>query len=149
MNKNAFAELEQSVQANLDNDVDSPPFALIVSDANNLKLINDTQGHAAGDEYIRASAKLLCDIFAHSPVFRVGGDEFAVFLRGSDYSNRKTLMKRLQDQVLENRQTHSGPVLAAGMAEFVQGTDTLVSDVFNRADQEMYANKQALKSISP
>ena len=38
------------------------------------------------DEYIKKSAKLLCDIFDHSPVFRVGGDEFVVFLRGDDYS---------------------------------------------------------------
>ena len=37
-------------------------------------------GLVAGDEYSKASAKLLCDIFDHSPVFRVGGDEFVVFL---------------------------------------------------------------------
>ncbi len=54
-----------------------------VCDSNNLKQINDTRGHATGDEYIRASARLLCDIFVHSPVFRVGGDEFIVFLRGN------------------------------------------------------------------
>ena len=144
-NKNAFTELVQSVQANIDNGLDYLPFAISVCDANNLKKINDTLGHVAGDEYIKASAKLLCDIFNHSPVFRVGGDEFAVFLRGSDYTNRESLMEKLRNQVLENQRTGSGPVLASGIAEFIPETDNIVSDIFDRADRAMYANKQSLK----
>jgi diguanylate cyclase (GGDEF)-like protein len=144
-NKNAYMELAESVQGNMDNGMDYLPFGLVVCDANNLKLINDTQGHAAGDEYIKASARLLCDIFVHSPVFRVGGDEFAVFLRGSDYSRRESLMKRLRDQVLENKKTGSGPVLASGMAEYEPKNDNFVAEVFERADKEMYENKQDLK----
>lgn len=61
-----------------------PASLLVVCDSNNLKQINDTQGHAAGDEYIRASARLLCDSF--------------------------------------------------------------VSDIFERADKEMYDDKQRLKN---
>ena len=88
---------------------------------------------------------LLCDIFDHSPVFRVGGDEFVVFIRGNDYSNREELMKKLQDQVFENKRTGNGPVLASGMAEYVPETDRLVSKIFERADRKMYENKQQLK----
>ena len=148
-NKTAYKELEQNVQSNIDNGVDYLPFALIVCDTNNLKLINDTKGHVAGDEYIKASAKLLCDIFSHSPVFRVGGDEFVVFLRGNDYSNRVELMNRLHDQVLENQGKDSGPVLASGIAEYIHETDSLVSEIFDRADRAMYADKQRLKSAQP
>ena len=145
-NKTAYKELEKSVQSNIDNGMDYLNFALVVCDSNNLKMINDTLGHAAGDEYIRASAQILCDIFVHSPVFRVGGDEFVVFLRGSDYSSRKELMEKLRSKVLENKKNGDGAVLASGMAEYQPETDSFVSDIFDRADKEMYADKQSLKA---
>ena len=145
-NKTAYRELEQSAQGNIDNGMDYLTFALVVCDTNNLKLINDTQGHAAGDEYIKASARLLCDIFVHSPVFRVGGDEFVVFLRGSDYSSRHELMDKLRSQVLDNKKMGAGVILASGMSEYKPESDSFVSEIFERADKEMYENKQSLKS---
>ena len=144
-NKTAFTELEQSVQADIEGNTDLPHFALVVCDLNDLKKINDTEGHKAGDEYIRSSAKLLCDIFAHSPVFRIGGDEFAVFLSGSDLDLSKQLMNKLRSEVLANLDKHEGPVIAAGMAEFKPGDDLNVTDVFDRADQLMYEDKRKLK----
>ena len=144
-NKTAYNELEKSVQANIDNGMDYLPFALVVCDTNNLKRINDTEGHVAGDEYIKKSAKLLCDTFVHSPVFRVGGDEFVVFLRGDDYSNRENLMNKLYAQIEENLQSKSGPIVASGMAEYIPETDSLVSEIFDRADKAMYKNKRQLK----
>ncbi|MCR5289753.1 MAG: GGDEF domain-containing protein [Treponema sp.] len=144
-NKTAYKELEASAQGNIDNGLDYLNFALVVCDTNNLKLINDTQGHTAGDEYIRASARLLCNIFIHSPVFRVGGDEFVVFLRGNDYFARHELMDKLRSQSIENKKAGTGVVLAAGMAEYNPEKDTLVSDIFERADKEMYEDKKKLK----
>jgi diguanylate cyclase (GGDEF)-like protein len=102
-----------------------------------LKPINDTQGHVAGDEYIKASARLLCDIFVHSPVFRVGGDEFVVFLRGSDYSSRHELMDKLRSQVLDNKKMGAGVILASGLSEYKPESDSFVSDIFERADKEL------------
>ncbi len=145
-NKTAYNELERSVQANIDNGMDYLPFGLVVCDANNLKVINDTEGHAAGDEYIKKSAQLLCNTFVHSPVFRIGGDEFVVFLRGSDYANKESLMKSLRAQVLENQRSGFGPVLASGMAEYLPKKDTLVAEIFDRADKEMYKNKRTIKA---
>ena len=144
-NKTAYMELEKSVQSNIDNGTECLPFAIVICDANNLKRINDSEGHVAGDEYIKESAMFLCDIFDHSPVFRVGGDEFVVFLRGNDYSNRAELMKKLQDQIHKNLQSGSGPILASGIAEYTPETDSLVSEIFDRADREMYEDKQELK----
>ncbi|MBO4679760.1 MAG: GGDEF domain-containing protein, partial [Lachnospiraceae bacterium] len=146
-NKTAYKELEKSVQSNIDNGMDYLPFAIVVCDANNLKQINDTLGHVAGDEYIKSSAMLLCHIFEHSPVFRVGGDEFVVFLRANDYSNRVELMNKLRETVCENQKSGSGPVLASGMATYAPEKDRLMSEVFDRADKEMYDNKQRLKMM--
>ena len=141
-----YKELEESVQSNIDSGMDYLPFALIVCDANNLKEINDTQGHVAGDEYIKESAKLLCNIFKHSPVFRIGGDEFVVFLRGDDYDRKQELMDKLRNQVLENKESGVGAVLASGIAEYDPENDSLVSEILDRADRAMYENKQKLKA---
>ncbi|MEE3468483.1 MAG: GGDEF domain-containing protein [Eubacterium sp.] len=144
-NKTAYAELEESVQENLDKGIDYLPFAIAVCDINDLKTINDTEGHKAGDEYICAASKLLCDIFAHSPVFRIGGDEFVVFLRGEDYTAREELLGRLRVKIFENLVQKNGPVIAIGVAAFEQGTDKRMSDVFERADGMMYEDKRTLK----
>lgn len=146
-NRTAYKELEESVQGNMDNGLYYLTFALVVCDTNNLKQINDTRGHTAGDEYIRSSAQLLCDFFAHSPVFRVGGDEFVVFLRGNDYSARHEIMDKLRRQVLENKKKGEGVIMAAGMAEYNPENDNFVSDIFERADKEMYEDKKKLKAL--
>ena len=93
----------------------------------------------------KQSAMLLCEIFDHSPVFRVGGDEFVIFLRGADFSNRTELMNTLHSRIKENQQSGQGPVLASGMAEYIPETDSLVSEILERADSKMYEDKQALK----
>ena len=146
-NKTAYKELEASVQGNIDNCIDYLEFGLVVCDANNLKYINDTFGHAAGDEYIKSAARILCDIFVHSPVFRVGGDEFVVFLRGGDFAIRHELMEKLRNQVLENNKAGNGVVLAAGMSDYNPETDKYVVEIFERADKEMYEDKQRLKAL--
>ena len=146
-NRTAYKELEESVQGNMDNGLYYLTFALVVCDTNNLKQINDTRGHTAGDEYIRSSAQLLCEFFAHSPVFRVGGDEFVVFLHGNDYSARHEIMDKLRRQVLENKKKGEGVIIAAGMAEYNPENDNFVSDIFERADKEMYEDKKKLKAL--
>lgn len=146
-NRTAYKELEESVQGNMDNGLYYLTFALVVCDTNNLKQINDTRGHSAGDEYIRSSAQLLCEFFAHSPVFRVGGDEFVVFLHGNDYSARHEIMDKLRRQVIENKKKGEGVIIAAGMAEYNPENDNFVSDIFERADKEMYEDKKKLKAL--
>ena len=54
-------------------------------DLNNLKTINDTYGHDKGNIAIMKLANMICEVFSKSPVFRIGGDEFAVILFKKDY----------------------------------------------------------------
>jgi diguanylate cyclase (GGDEF)-like protein len=56
-------------------------FGIAVVDLNYLKMYNDTYGHEKGDIAIRTVCNLTCETFKHSPVFRYGGDEFAVILQ--------------------------------------------------------------------
>lgn len=85
--------------------------------------------------------------FKHSPVFRIGGDEFVAFLEGNDYRNRKELMAEFETQIEEN--LHSGGVVvASGLAVFRPGYDNSYRRVFERADQRMYDRKGSLKAMA-
>lgn len=145
-NKMAYHELEETVRSNIESGADEK-FAIVVCDINNLKVVNDTQGHKAGDEYIRASCRLICNVFTHSRVFRIGGDEFVAFLGSGDFDDRAALMDKLYRTVLDNLKNGEGPVVAAGISDFDKQTDDKMSDVFERADRAMYAQKNRLKEI--
>lgn len=120
-------------------------FAVVVCDVNGLKYVNDTLGHAAGDEHIKNACKLICDLYDHSPVFRIGGDEFVVILRGQDFDNRKEIFDALNRRVEENISCNE-VVIAAGMAEY-DAEDIQLHDTFHRADQRMYLRKTQLKQM--
>ena len=145
-NRTAFHELEESVQKNMDNGSSYMPFALVLCDINGLKFTNDTLGHKAGDELIRSSCRLICNVFTHSPIFRIGGDEFVAYLGSDDYHNKEALFDRLCDQVRDNLNMKEGPVIAAGIAVFEPQKDKKFADVFSRADAMMYEEKSRLKS---
>lgn len=148
-NKNAYKDFA----ADLDRRIGEPAeldFAVLVCDINNLKKINDTLGHMDGDKYIKNASQLICNTFVHSPVFRVGGDEFVVVLQGRDYKNRDNLVRRFQSVVSYNATyevTPARPVVASGMCEYVPGKHTKTAEVFSEADRLMYENKQRLKRI--
>lgn len=128
-NKNAFKEYSESIDDKIKSGEKNFSFGLILCDMNDLKLINDTRGHNFGDEYIQRASRIICNIFTHSPVFRIGGDEFVVVLTGEDYENRRELLNLLIVESLENKKSRSGPVIAAGMAEYKAGSDKSFSKV--------------------
>lgn len=144
-NKTAYHEMEKELQQRIE--AGSEPFGLVVCDINGLKVINDTEGHKAGDDYIKACCALICRLFQHSPVFRVGGDEFVVILQGQDYESRESLLATLRRKVEENIRIGEGSVVASGLAEYRPGEDRAVGDVFNRADTLMYEDKARLKEM--
>ena len=122
-------------------------FAIIIFDVNNLKITNDTIGHEAGDQLIIEGSRYICNTFKHSPVFRLGGDEFAAVLQGSDYQNRLELVRGFQ-QKMEKELFIAGAVsIASGIADYNPEKDINVSDVFKRADEEMYRNKKSMKAL--
>lgn len=143
-NRTAFLEVENELQ----NDISEgtiASFGICICDLNDLKVINDTQGHKAGDDYIKNACRIICQRFSHSPVFRVGGDEFVVILKEKAYDNRETTVAAFKRQVEDFLRTDSGPVIAIGLAEFESGKDETVEAVIKRADDRMYENKARLK----
>ena len=143
-NKNAFAEYAEEIKKEIISVPEQLHFGIVMCDMNDLKKINDTRGHSFGDEALMRTSRLICEIFDHSPVFRIGGDEFVVILDGRDYDDRDSLLEKLRKESLANKRSRSGPEVACGMAIFENG-DTF-DTVLHRADQEMYINKKELKS---
>ena len=140
---NAARTLEKDLKERLVNE-----FGIAMIDLNNLKVINDSYGHANGNLYIAGACHIVCTIFRHSPVFRVGGDEFIVILKNSDYEHRHELVESANQKFFEtendmSREPWERYSVAIGLAEYKPG-DT-VDAVGKRADEEMYNNKQKMK----
>ncbi|MBR6220904.1 MAG: GGDEF domain-containing protein [Clostridia bacterium] len=148
-NKGAFSTAIDSLQKQVDEEGGQTAFAIGVFDCDDLKSVNDQYGHDKGDIYLKTACRLICRIFDHSPVFRIGGDEFAVILRNQDYENREQLVSQFERERerinadSENRwkQIH----IAMGIAVFDADIDSYVIDTVRRADKIMYADKQARK----
>ncbi|MCR5417829.1 MAG: diguanylate cyclase [Lachnospiraceae bacterium] len=147
-NKNAFVEYSQDMDRRIGEGWEDLSFGVVMCDINDLKLINDTRGHSFGDETIQRASRMICNVFKHSPVFRIGGDEFVAVLTGGDLEQREHLVQKLQEESAANGRTRSGPVVACGLAVYDRGTDVGFDAVFKRADRLMYENKNDIKSRS-
>lgn len=149
--KAAYKEEVRKLNLNIENGFTQ--LGIIMFDVNNLKSINDQYGHEAGDAYILNGCKLICTTFKHSPVFRIGGDEFVAILTGKDLLNVESLMKRFYDRMNEKASTATKPEdkvsVSAGYATFREDTDSELQDVFKRADTRMYTNKDKMKKGLP
>ena len=141
--KGSFREMERTINKEI-RDGSAGAFAIVYCDINDLKSVNDRQGHAEGDEYIKQAARIISHIYKGSAVFRVGGDEFIVVLRGADYEKRDHLYKMIS--ALNYARPVGRPiVIAVGMAVFDEARDMTVAAVTERADKAMYENKRELK----
>ncbi len=143
-NVNSYTEFKESIEANVRNGKINE-FAVVVFDLNDLKYVNDNLGHEAGDQYIKDGCTLICKTFTHSPVFRIGGDEFAAFLTNEDYNNRDELINEFNARVEDNL-TNGGAVVSAGISVYDAEKDTGYDEVFARADVLMYDRKKELKA---
>ena len=136
-------------QKEIDGDIaggQTEPFSVVVCDVNGLKHVNDTYGHKAGDEYICAAASMICEIYHHSPVYRLGGDEFTVVLTGHDYEVREELLQMLHNRSVDNISL-GRVVVSGGMSDYDPQSDHFFHAVFERADEFMYKEKMLLKSL--
>ena len=148
-NKAGYGAYMQKIQDLLDSSAQKPEFAIGVFDCDNLKYINDFYGHDKGDIYIKKASQLICRTFQHSPVFRIGGDEFAVILENDDFRDREKLFAQFRKERAEIRASaeHEWEQanISMGAAVYDPETDPAVIDVARRADKAMYENKRLRK----
>lgn len=146
-NKMAYDNYLADLKIRIDNG-EIKSYGIIVLDLNNLKEINDTYGHENGNAYLINSCKLICQIFTHSPVFRIGGDEFIVILTGKDLECHDELLRQLKES-MDLTKNASFPWKQISIAHGISIAEiakiTTVEETFNKADKNMYENKHAIK----
>lgn len=148
-NRTAFENTKQTIQSRI-NSGETPTYAIAMFDVNNLKEVNDILGHKMGDIYIKNACAVICTTFKHSPVFRIGGDEFVAIVSNSDYKNREHLMTKFRESVSKVSYAATPDVnnvsIASGIADFnmISGND--FDAVLKIADEEMYKNKKEMKA---
>ena len=143
-NKHAYAHWEEDINGRIKAGVQEP-FAIVVCDINDLKTANDMYGHKEGDICIKNACARICGVFGHSPVFRVGGDEFIVILTGEDYIQRQKLLEKINALPKDLSKVRPGETISAGLAVYDNEKHPSVLSVAEEADKAMYEKKQALK----
>ncbi len=125
-------------------------------DINNLKKVNDTYGHAMGDDYIKGCVNIIASAFReYGRVFRTGGDEFvAILQRGEDGEDLAGLYKKCEERMLSQIELYNQkmdfPVpfsIAYGMAECDLETENLAEKEI-LADKRMYEKKKNMKELA-
>lgn len=124
---------------------------LLYADLNGFKAVNDTLGHAAGDELLRDVAGSLAHVFRASDVIgRLGGDEFAILLAECDASDVEPVTARLRDAMARRFPVDRGPDLPAkvlhvsaamGHAVYPDDAENL-EELIRIADARMYVDKR-------
>ncbi|WP_407429487.1 GGDEF domain-containing protein [Treponema sp.] len=119
-------------------------FGIVIFDVNDLKLTNDTKGHEEGDKLIKSACKIINQYFTDTPVYRIGGDEFVVFLMGENYKKSSDFISNFNRKIDENRSAKK-VVIASGFAGFEEITEKSYKTLFELADSRMYERKKELK----
>ncbi len=125
--------------------------SLISFDLDRFKLVNDSAGHAAGDEVLRRFATILTDLVRETDVVaRLGGDEFAIFLPGTDGEGARAvadeILSHLRDNPIEVDREGIGSVTlstSGGITQLGGRDDVEAKDLLAEADSALYAAKRA------
>jgi diguanylate cyclase (GGDEF)-like protein len=122
---------------------------LLYADLDNLKTINDTHGHLAGDRVLADAARIFRETFRESDIIaRMGGDEFAMILMRSPETGISAVRARLQQRIDEYNTRRDGALkLSVSLGIAICEPDQLVSvdELVREADARMYEDKQRKK----
>jgi len=144
-------EFELRLGEELGERANAEPAAALFIDLDRFKAVNDSSGHAAGDVLLKnIAAILLGRARTHDTVARIGGDEFAVLLRGCDTRAAERIAASICARVADHRlewgsgeQAHSLSVGASIGIVAIDATFSAVKDVLEAADEACYEAKRA------
>ncbi len=143
-NKGAYIEVTNELDRKIHEGM--ADFGVAVFDVNGLKAVNDNQGHEYGDMLIRDAAMALKLTFGEEKVYRVGGDEFVMIWEGAREDKMKEAMTRFSAELQEinsGEVTYGTPLtISKGYSLYDEKADESYHEVFQRADTEMYHDKE-------
>jgi diguanylate cyclase (GGDEF)-like protein len=146
-NRRAFMrELERGVAESVEAE---NPLALVVLDLDGLKEVNDRHGHAAGDDCIVRIGRLLrTELRPHDRAFRIGGDEFAILLPGTDVSGAEEVTARLVEWLERSSRSSVLRTKASFGAAATSAEHDAPERLLRAADEAMYRSKNRRKLAS-
>lgn len=120
---------------------DNLPLTIVVADMNCLKLVNDSLGHAVGDELlVKAAAALAKGCRSSDIVARLGGDEFVILLPRTDSAAAERIVRRVQG--ITAGETVGSVTVSLSLGYCTKRTEEeAIEEVFKKADDQMYRNK--------
>lgn len=124
----------------------SRPFTIAYIDIDNFKQVNDTLGHRHGDNLLQSVAKTIKDsIRSIDIVSRLGGDEFAILFSETNEENAKTVLNKIQKQLLSVVKNNNWPVtFSIGAVTCYKSCN--LDELIREADNLMYSAKQSGKN---
>jgi diguanylate cyclase (GGDEF)-like protein len=122
------------------------PLTLAYLDLDDFKSVNDTRGHAAGDELLRVAAAALSSVLRSTDLAaRVGGDEFVLLLPETDEEGARTVLESARDRLGEQMRRGGWPVTAS-VGSITTDDPRDAEDLLRVADARMYDAKRAAKA---
>jgi diguanylate cyclase (GGDEF)-like protein len=120
---------------------------IFVADMNNMKAINDTYGHHAGDEAIVLCSQCLLQVFGRR-VYRIGGDEFVCIQYDLNEKSIADLLEGFKAECKSKNETSPYSFeMSIGYAVYDKAIDNTIYDTVKRADKDMYENKHKMKQV--
>ncbi|MCR5656983.1 MAG: sensor domain-containing diguanylate cyclase [Butyrivibrio sp.] len=121
----------------------SDSLGIIFADLNGLKIINDEGGHNAGDALLKNAADVLCEVFDEKYIFRAGGDEFAIIIKGISESEIEEKIARIR----ETSERYADVSFALGSSVVPNSRD--IRKALRQADERMYEDKKIYYEMHP